>query len=155
MIRGFILAYFAFLRNIFFLFGPWVLFSQKWVSETKINVYGLECDRCVRLTTKRHLWADYLDNVVYLISHNPVVIHELFTGLTLPEFHFLKFIYLIFNHIFHLNQTHVLFIAHVLRAQHFRPPGYLAPHVGSIFLKIFWYDLLRDTRFRQQSAKWV
>jgi hypothetical protein len=42
--------------------------------------WGVECGRCVGLTTYRHLWADCLDNVGSLTSDNPIGLHGLLQG---------------------------------------------------------------------------
>jgi hypothetical protein len=60
---------------------------QKSVPEAEKCFWGVEHGRCVGLTTRRHLWADFQDNLGFSISHNPTpvgIVLLLLTPVTWP-----------------------------------------------------------------------
>jgi hypothetical protein len=63
-------------------------FDTKWSVTRSYNVVswvpgiflGVNGDRRVRIQLHRHLWADFLENVEALTSHNPMYLHGLLQG---------------------------------------------------------------------------
>jgi hypothetical protein len=57
-----------------------VWFTQSLIEMSARNLHGIKRGRRVRLQPRRHLFADYLENVGSSTSHNPIDIHGLLQG---------------------------------------------------------------------------